>query len=183
MRLLQLHRGNFHDELNCDLLTFSSDSCPEYFAISYTWGDSTPRHEIRINGDLFRVRENCSYALRQARDFLQNGGFVWIDAICINQGDMEEKGHQVQSMGYTREQRKPSLASVRQVEKRPISTCNVSLAFRMILITHGTRAQTLRTVQFVNKKSSQISRAQYRTSSTYGIKRSIQQTSTAFHSL
>lgn len=67
----------------------------EYEALSYTWGH--PRkcksiHEIESGAEL-EVTENCFSALYQ----LCNRGprTLWVDAVCINQDDNEEKSWQV----------------------------------------------------------------------------------------
>ncbi|KAI0895284.1 heterokaryon incompatibility protein-domain-containing protein [Annulohypoxylon nitens] len=82
----------------CRLDTFSLDQTPPYHAISYTWGDPSQTTWIRVNGALMEVRQNCEYVLKQA---WWHGGcrYHWVDAICINQDDMNEKTDQVQIMG------------------------------------------------------------------------------------
>ncbi|KAH7629769.1 heterokaryon incompatibility, partial [Sordaria sp. MPI-SDFR-AT-0083] len=52
---------------------------------------------IFIDGCHLAVGEKLHAPLLQLRDHSIEGT-IWIDAICINQGDNEEKGHQVQSM-------------------------------------------------------------------------------------
>ncbi|KAK5657614.1 hypothetical protein OQA88_3193, partial [Cercophora sp. LCS_1] len=77
-------------------------SKPEYIALSYVWGDSTERLPIFLNGHRFFVGLNLYSALEHLR---QRAGShelfiaIWIDAVCINQEDNEEKGSQVQMMG------------------------------------------------------------------------------------
>ena len=44
------------------------------------------------------VRENCYYALWQARLY-EPEKYVWIYSLCINQSDLHEKRLQVQMMG------------------------------------------------------------------------------------
>lgn len=78
--------------------TWRIDGLPSYHAISYTWGDSDSNTVILINDRTFRVRTNCEAALKQAW-WYKNNGYYWIDAICINQVNDEEKGQQVAMMG------------------------------------------------------------------------------------
>ncbi|KAL3587424.1 hypothetical protein FPOAC2_13321 [Fusarium poae] len=52
---------------------------------------------ISIDGCDLSVRENLYAALSHLRD-RSIERIIWIDAICINQGDLKEKGQQVQSM-------------------------------------------------------------------------------------
>ncbi|WKT46710.1 hypothetical protein QSH57_011584 [Fusarium oxysporum f. sp. vasinfectum] len=81
---------------------------PGYYAISYTWGDGGFTDEIAINGQSMMVTENCRYALTQVSDRYPSlpgkAVFIWIDSICINQADNDEKSFQVAMMGniYTK---------------------------------------------------------------------------------
>ncbi|TLD33499.1 hypothetical protein PspLS_01055 [Pyricularia sp. CBS 133598] len=71
-----------------------------YEALSYTWGDATDQHEIELNGKGHLVTSNLYQALRDLR--LENEDRVlWVDAICINQQDVRERGHQVGQMTLT----------------------------------------------------------------------------------
>jgi hypothetical protein len=56
---------------------------------------------IRLNGQVIQVGPNLESALRALREIpeVQNGKRVWIDSLCINQTDIEEKGHEVKRMG------------------------------------------------------------------------------------
>ncbi|KAF4848561.1 D-xylose 1-dehydrogenase [Colletotrichum siamense] len=84
--------------VRCQLTAWPLEHAPGFHAISYTWGDPEQTTFIHVNGKLLKVRRNCEYALKQARC---HGGtrFHWVDAICINQSDHQEKSHQVQMMG------------------------------------------------------------------------------------
>lgn len=79
-----------------------------YDALSYVWGSEEDKQPILIQSDdkvddstgenrrLF-VTANLHAALSHLRDqFLER--VIWIDAVCINQEDDDEKGRQVQSM-------------------------------------------------------------------------------------
>ncbi|KAK4463259.1 het-domain protein [Cladorrhinum samala] len=81
----------------------------QYEALSYVWGNTNPGG-MRLLGCLGTGRflwigENLWSALRmliqrrQAKSKKSSGtDLVWIDAICINQADEREKGHQVMRM-------------------------------------------------------------------------------------
>jgi hypothetical protein len=75
----------------------SLDHCPEYEALSYHWGDAAVTWQIFLEGAVFFVTKNLEEALRY---FIASGksGCIWIDAICINQLDNEERTQQVQSI-------------------------------------------------------------------------------------
>ncbi|CVL04715.1 uncharacterized protein FPRN_03419 [Fusarium proliferatum] len=70
-----------------------------YFAIPYKWGDIRSAKDIKVNGKSKVVTENCRYGLTQVRDRYQSRPeehiFIWIDSICINQDDNNEKSYRV----------------------------------------------------------------------------------------
>ncbi|KAL6849866.1 hypothetical protein ACO1O0_009411 [Amphichorda felina] len=72
----------------------------DYAALSYSWGPPEPRRHILLNGNEFAVTPNLWDALFQLRrcQRIQQGFKLWIDAICINQGDVDERSHQVGRM-------------------------------------------------------------------------------------
>jgi hypothetical protein len=69
-----------------------------YVCLSYTWGQAGDELPIRLNGKLYCVRRNLYDFLHLARKRLTYC-WLWIDALCINQADVEERNHQVQQMG------------------------------------------------------------------------------------
>ncbi|KAF2679719.1 HET-domain-containing protein [Lentithecium fluviatile CBS 122367] len=76
-----------------------TDLNDEYTCLSYTWGSPTlPSDIIQINGKRFLVRPNLLSFLRVARKKYPSRP-LWIDALCIDQENVEERNHQVQQMG------------------------------------------------------------------------------------
>lgn len=71
---------------------------PSYSCLSYMWGDPEEQHAILMNGKTFKVRRNLWDFLRVAQNKLFNN-FLWIDALCIDQQNTQERNHQVQQMG------------------------------------------------------------------------------------
>ncbi|KAK3946515.1 heterokaryon incompatibility protein-domain-containing protein [Pseudoneurospora amorphoporcata] len=100
IRLLQLLPPKNEDTtIRCKLFYTALDSkgTRPYEALSYVWGSEDKPCSIFIDGCNLAVGKNLYAALLHLRDHsIQRT--IWIDAICINQGDNEEKGHQVQSM-------------------------------------------------------------------------------------
>ncbi|KAK8068324.1 hypothetical protein PG996_007436 [Apiospora saccharicola] len=72
----------------------------DFVALSYTWGDPAHTAEILVNGTVVAVRTNLEAALRALRHKqpIVEGMLVWVDAICINQGDMKERESEVKRM-------------------------------------------------------------------------------------
>ncbi|KAG6359739.1 hypothetical protein INS49_010791 [Diaporthe citri] len=103
IRVLVLHPGNFHDPINCTLGTVSLKSCPHFNALSYVWGDSRLRGDIVLNGVPITVTRNLETALRHLRSHPKHhvdttATPLWVDAVCINQEDFDERNEQVRMM-------------------------------------------------------------------------------------
>ncbi|KAI0975895.1 heterokaryon incompatibility protein-domain-containing protein [Xylaria arbuscula] len=66
-------------------------------ALSYVWGTSVCDVTITVDGSSFCITPNLYDILRKLR--LRDGPReIWVDAICIDQSDPEEKDHQVRLM-------------------------------------------------------------------------------------
>ena len=85
-------------QLKFSLQTFSIYEAPAYEALSYAWGNSPELEDSVCNGARFRISHTLGQALRGIHAH-SGGGWIWVDAICINQSDAEEKAHQVAGMG------------------------------------------------------------------------------------
>lgn len=98
IRLLILEPGTKSDPIECHLKHAKLSEHTEYEAVSYMWGTDLPSLPIHINGCRDLVRENLHNALIQLRrsDIAR---VLWIDALCINQDDDQERNRQVAQMG------------------------------------------------------------------------------------
>jgi hypothetical protein len=98
IRLLQLEPGNGPDIIICSLRDISlKEAEDKYEAISYVWGDPDNQAGIVCNGIKHQITVSLDLALRTIRHATETKA-LWADAICINQNDDEEKGHQVKRM-------------------------------------------------------------------------------------
>jgi hypothetical protein len=71
----------------------------DFAALSYTWGNSSQATTIKVNDVPMRITLNLKNALLMLRAQNFDTRFkVWIDALCINQGDTDEKTSQVSKM-------------------------------------------------------------------------------------
>lgn len=102
IRLLRLlpHEDETAD-IQCELFKYSlPNSCKRthlYDALSYVWGNPDEKLPIFIHKHSFDVTINLRAALSRLRNhFVER--ILWIDAICIDQANQEEKEHQIQSM-------------------------------------------------------------------------------------
>jgi len=102
IRLLQVHSDkNLSKAVSCDLSVIDLDTDHAPFAtLSYVWNIDTEekRETILCGGQALSLTRNGHDALRHLREHL--GPFaIWIDAICIDQTNHEEKLSQVRLMG------------------------------------------------------------------------------------
>ena len=99
IRLLQIHPGAKDDDIHCSLAIYDLYGTTPYAAASYTWGGPKEVDTIWLDGKPVEVRKNCRLLLRQFR--LHNShSHYWIDALCINQQDMDERSQQVELMWW-----------------------------------------------------------------------------------
>jgi hypothetical protein len=73
--------------LHGSIIEASLDNVPEYFALSYTWGNPSLSDKIFINGRALGITQSCADALRR----MLKGRcerMIWVDSICINQAGM-----------------------------------------------------------------------------------------------
>ncbi|KAH7134441.1 heterokaryon incompatibility protein-domain-containing protein [Dactylonectria macrodidyma] len=83
--------------IETELLIFEFPNCPEFVALSYVWG-APALESIKINGCQLSIRTSLLAALIQMQHDLDPSTYFWIDAVCINQSDVNEKSHVVQHM-------------------------------------------------------------------------------------
>jgi hypothetical protein len=100
LRILPVQPSDVPKTIVCEMTVISLDPPPKYNAVSYVWGQDDPSgsHNVSINGTLMPVRPNIWHFLEQMRKETFED-LLWIDAICINQRDIAERGHQVAVMG------------------------------------------------------------------------------------
>jgi hypothetical protein len=106
IRVLRLHTSQeSNGPIHCSLETISlhDPNAPLFEALSYTWadpltGDAKLSQPIYVGPDfdILLVTRNCAAALRQFRK--NEDRLIWVDAICINQADRQERGSQVALM-------------------------------------------------------------------------------------
>ncbi|KAH8808691.1 heterokaryon incompatibility protein-domain-containing protein, partial [Xylogone sp. PMI_703] len=99
IRLLHLEPTSSLDDtsVRCTLKHVRLSAKPRYEALSYMWGPKSMKL-IELNGVQCEVRENLWQALIHLRE-TNSTRIIWIDAVCINQNDIEERNSQVSQMG------------------------------------------------------------------------------------
>ncbi|KAF3013695.1 hypothetical protein E8E14_002094 [Neopestalotiopsis sp. 37M] len=107
IRLLHLHSGCWDDPIHCSLVIDSIFAPSSYEALSYTWGEHLPPQKIFLSDEEIAdpctaprtsmVTPNLYDALRDLRRS-DRPLVLWVDALCIDQNNMNEKNHQVDLM-------------------------------------------------------------------------------------
>ncbi|WAO93335.1 HET-domain-containing protein [Fusarium falciforme] len=116
IRLLTVFGDDFKAPLRSRLEEISLDDRPTYLALSYVWGRPTTKRNLQINDRIFKIQPTVFDALRRFR--AEFGAFsIWIDAICINQDDLDERSAQVTVMRRIYESAKMVLVYLGETEK------------------------------------------------------------------
>ncbi|KAJ4324537.1 hypothetical protein N0V84_003816 [Fusarium piperis] len=98
IRLLFLLEGDDDDDdLECALIHVELSDVGEYTALSYVWGGQSNPCAIYIGDQYLWVTANLDNALRHLRR-RDHPVWLWVDALCIDQSNTEERNHQVQQM-------------------------------------------------------------------------------------
>lgn len=106
IRLLRIYPGGYDEVVRCSLSIVSLEHRPKFDALSYVWGDAGDTRTVYVDNVPFPATTNLESALRHIREhsceateeLIPANRDVWIDAICINQSDVEERNQQVRMM-------------------------------------------------------------------------------------
>ena len=98
IRVLEILPGRHAKPVSVVLRAVCLNTSPQYEALSYTWGAVSDKNvRIQERYDIL-VTDNLYHALLRLRHKSQIRT-MWVDAICINQSDVEERSRQVAMMG------------------------------------------------------------------------------------
>ncbi|OCK79113.1 HET-domain-containing protein [Lepidopterella palustris CBS 459.81] len=99
-RLVRILAADLFSDIQCELFEAWYTECNggmPYEALSYTWGGTEKTAKISVNGSEMYITKNLYEALQHLR-FPDRDRILWVDAICIDQNNNKERGHQVQQM-------------------------------------------------------------------------------------
>ncbi|KAF5572780.1 heterokaryon incompatibility protein [Fusarium pseudoanthophilum] len=98
-RLVLLEKG-VQSQLRCQLWQayLDDNGIIPYEALSYSWGSQSTPHEILVDGKTLLITESLYEALWHMRR-PDEDRMLWVDALCIDQNNIKERGHQVNRMG------------------------------------------------------------------------------------
>jgi len=99
IRLLVLNPGSGDEPISCFLEDYPVVKPKAFAALSYVWGLDTPgtRRRILLNGCPVDVTANL-YAFLSSHRTEDACSVLWVDAVCINQDDLVERGAQIHLM-------------------------------------------------------------------------------------
>jgi hypothetical protein len=107
-RIVRIRPGDESEILRLDIIIAAITEDPgvglisepgqiHYEALSYAWGDNAFTQSVMCNDVPFTITANLREALVHLRH--TNGNrFFWVDALCINQYDLEEKARQIRKL-------------------------------------------------------------------------------------
>ncbi|OAL46410.1 HET-domain-containing protein [Pyrenochaeta sp. DS3sAY3a] len=103
IRLIRLDRGS-EPIISCKVVHVPLSQDPVFWALSYTWGSLNNKEKILVNDTPFPITLNLFEALLEIRKQIRSLQdkktipLLWIDAICLDQGDDREKSIEVPRM-------------------------------------------------------------------------------------
>jgi hypothetical protein len=83
--------------VSCELGIRSLYKCPKYIALSYSWGEHGSTRPVLLDGRIIQVTTSLEVALQEL--IARGVTIVWVDALCIDQGNDYEKVYQLRHMG------------------------------------------------------------------------------------
>ncbi|KAK4454877.1 heterokaryon incompatibility protein-domain-containing protein [Podospora aff. communis PSN243] len=106
IRILRIFKGHGKDPIHGELIEslLGEDEGLQYEALSYTWGESGNKpFTIELGDKRKHVTENLYEALHQLRR-ADKDRWLWVDSICIDQENSDEKPHQVSHLRHIYDQ-------------------------------------------------------------------------------
>lgn len=99
IRLIRL--SSRKDESQPVLCTMKHVTLPtDFVTLSYTWGNTQPIQTIYIDGNPFLVGQNLyNFLASISLTGYCDDKWIWIDQICINQKNLDDRNQQVSQMG------------------------------------------------------------------------------------
>ena len=99
IRLLGLEPPDEHGNISSlKLRTFNINDAPHFYAISYVWNSPELEVPMTCNHKKLMITNSLGRALEKLIPW-SRGTYLWADGICINQGNIAERNHQVTLMG------------------------------------------------------------------------------------
>lgn len=128
------------ETFQADLVCVSLDDDPAYLAVSYVWGDRSivGHFESHRGGHGKRVPYN-KVVFDIINTILARGTtlHLWIDALCINQQDLNERASQVAMMGIVYSKARQVIAFIGEADEILITAMDLILLTANCIWAHG----------------------------------------------
>ncbi|KAK0717732.1 heterokaryon incompatibility protein-domain-containing protein [Lasiosphaeria miniovina] len=98
VRLLKLLPGGLLAPVQATLVVCQIGRAPRFEAVSYRWDPDSPPQPILLDGQR-SVVSGSLYTMLACLRHRDSPRLLWVDAVCINQADTDEKSWQVMGMG------------------------------------------------------------------------------------
>ncbi|KAL9619800.1 MAG: hypothetical protein Q9160_005636 [Pyrenula sp. 1 TL-2023] len=98
IRVIVLQSGALEDQLRCRLESRRPSSRKPYEALSYCWGEGEKSETVLCGTKQILITKNLWLALKRLRRRSESR-VLYVDQICINQQDLDERAAQVSLMG------------------------------------------------------------------------------------
>src|ERR1700709_841280 len=99
-RILELNQTDpAETQFSGRLISSRLEDTPDYYAISYVWGDQQPTSSIYLEDGNYLPITKTLFDVIKAVSSAHTHIRLWADQICINQEDEAEKVHQLKLMG------------------------------------------------------------------------------------
>ncbi|KIX92477.1 uncharacterized protein Z520_11797 [Fonsecaea multimorphosa CBS 102226] len=98
IRILTLHAGGNDTPIEATLESTCFSNAGSFIAFSYCWGSPDDGlEEVILDGHAVGIRRNLWLFLRNFRS-VRGSSRLWIDYLCIDQSNVQERNHQVRLM-------------------------------------------------------------------------------------
>ncbi|KAI1735241.1 heterokaryon incompatibility protein-domain-containing protein [Xylaria scruposa] len=105
IRVIRISPGTGEGSIRCKLEQLNLEDGSIYDALSYVWGKDDKNKVIWVDDQPFLITPHLYEILTNLRS-RDTDKVIWIDAICINQADNDERTHQVGLMRHIYSQAK-----------------------------------------------------------------------------
>ncbi|OJD17352.1 hypothetical protein AJ78_02537 [Emergomyces pasteurianus Ep9510] len=97
IRLAEILPGQSNDKLQLQLHHTTLHNPPAYEALSYEWAGNSGLRPVKCGSQEFHLSANLRAGLKRLR-YTNRRRLIWVDAICIDQDNCQERSHQVSLM-------------------------------------------------------------------------------------
>jgi len=97
IRIIRLYPGSLGDILSFELEEVPLVRTTSFEALSYEWQEKVGTIPVLCDDEKILITPNCKAAMEKLR-LRTKSRYIWIDAICINQADDQERNQQVAIM-------------------------------------------------------------------------------------